>query len=101
MYILLVFATNTRMLGNPLSPTKWHRLRTRYVDIVFRGNIDREAQRIANTLEHLYEPITQSLGTRLAKTTIVLRNQKTDTVSFFALGPRRTELCTFPSQNHG
>ena len=62
MYILLVFATNTRMLGKPLSPTKWHRLRTHYVDIVFRGNIDREAQRIKQILSAFlhWVPVGQS-----------------------------------------
>jgi len=98
--ILLVLTTSVKLLGQPLSPTKWYRLRAHHVDIIFRGNIHREAQRIANTLEHLYEPNTQSLGTRPSRITIVLRNQSAQVNSFVRLSPRKAEFSSFPSPDH-
>jgi len=98
--VMLVLATSTQLLSQPLPPTQWHRLRTPHVDIIFKGNISREAQRVANTLEHLYEPVSRSLGVQPAKIALVLRNQETHLNGFIALGPRRGEFFTFPSQDY-
>ena len=71
-----VAMVSTQLLGQPLSPTKWYRIRTPYIDIVFRGNIEREAQRLANRLEYIYEPVTESLGTRPPRVAAIIRNRK-------------------------
>jgi len=98
--VMLVLVASTQLLGQPLSPTQWHRLRTPHADIIFKGTISREAQRVANTLEHLYEPVTQSLCVKPPKIAIVLRNQKARSNGFAALAPRRMEFSTFPTQNY-
>jgi hypothetical protein len=96
--VILMLVASTPLLGQTLPATKWHRLRTPHIDIIFRGNIDREAQRIANTLVHLYAPISQSLGAQPNKIAIVIKNQTVYPNSFIALGPRRGEFFTFPAQ---
>jgi hypothetical protein len=100
MSVLLVIVTSTQLLSQSLPPTQWHRLRTPHVDIIFKGNISREAQRVANTLEHLYEPVSQSLGVQPDKIALVLRNQAAFPNGFITLGPRRAEFHTFPPQNY-
>ena len=100
MSVLLVIVTSTQLLSQSLPPTQWHRLRTPHVDIIFRGNISREAQRVANTLEHLYEPVSQSLGVQPDKIALVLRNQAACPNGLITLGPRRGEFHTFPPQNY-
>jgi hypothetical protein len=98
--ILLVLVANTQLLGQPLSSTQWYRIRTPHFDVIFKSNISREAQRVANTMEHLYEPVTQSLGVKPAKVAVVLRTQNASSNGFLALAPRMMEWCTFPPQNY-
>lgn len=98
--VVLVLAVNTQLWGQSLDPMQWYRIRARHVDIIFKGNISREAQRMANTLEHLYGPVYQSLGIKPARITLILRNQAARSSGFVSLMPRRIEFCTFPSQDY-
>lgn len=95
-----MLVASTQLLGQSLSPAQWYRIRTPHFDVIFRGNIDREAQRVANTLVHLYAPVSQSLGAQPTKITIVLKNQTITPNSFIALEPRRGEFFTFPAQDY-
>ncbi len=98
--MVLMTTASAQLWGQPLAPTKWHRIRTPYVDVIFRGNIEREAQRLANRLEYVYEPVIQSLGTRPSRVALIIRNQEVCSNGFVALGPHRVELDTFPSQDY-
>jgi hypothetical protein len=98
--VMLWLVMSTQLLSQPLPPTQWHRLRTPHVDIIFKGNISREAQRMANMLDHLYEPISQSLGVQPAKIALVLRSQKTHLNSHIEIAPRRAEFFTFTPQSY-
>jgi hypothetical protein len=98
--VALLLTVNTQLWGQSLAPTQWYRIRACYVDIIFKGNISREAQRMANTLEHLYEPVYQSLGVKPARISLILRNQSTGCLSFFTLMPRKMEFATFPPQDY-
>ncbi len=98
--VLLGLVASTQLLGQTLSPTQWYRIRTSHFDVIFKSSISREAQRVANTMEHLYEPVTQSLGVKPAKIAVVLRTQKASFNGFFALAPRRMEWYTFPPQHY-
>ena len=96
--VALLLTVNTQLWGQSLAPTQWYRIRASHVDVIFKGNISREAQRMANTLEHLYGPVYQSLGVKPARITLLLRNQKACATGFVSLMPRRMEFSTFPSQ---
>ena len=98
--VILVLLASTQLLGKPLSPKRWYRIRASHVDIIFRGNLQREAQRTANTLEHLYKPVTQSLGVQPDKISLVLRNQKITPNAFVTLVPRSMAFFTFPTQDY-
>ena len=98
--VISIVVVTTPLRAQTLVPTQWYRISAPHVDIIFKGNIHREAQRIANTLEHLYEPVAQSLGVKPPKTALVLRNQQAISNGFVALAPRRMEFLTFPSQDY-
>ncbi|MCU0317971.1 MAG: hypothetical protein MUC61_01345 [Amoebophilaceae bacterium] len=98
--VVLVLIVNTQLWGQSLDPTHWYRIRTPNVDIIFKGNISREAQRMANTLEHLYGPVHQSLGIKPTRITLLLRNQRARSTGFLELMPRRIEFSAFPPQDY-
>lgn len=75
----------------------WCQLQTEHFTIFFRKNICHEAQRMANTLETLYEPIYQSFGSPPKNTILILNNQ-----SFYSNGsafPGRMVFCTLPTHD--
>ncbi|MEM9417265.1 MAG: hypothetical protein AAF963_02840, partial [Bacteroidota bacterium] len=59
----------------PLEPTQWYQINTPHVNLIFRGGMGEEAQRVANTLTHLYEPVAQSLGAQPTPIPLVLWGQ--------------------------
>jgi hypothetical protein len=78
----------------------WQRIATPHFDILFPPYLAREANRVANTLEHIYEPVGKSLKTYPKRITIILRNQMAVSNAFVTLLPRRTEFFTFPTQDY-
>jgi hypothetical protein len=78
----------------------WQRISTPHFDILFPPYLDREANRVANTLEHIYEPVGRSLNTYPKRITVILRNQMAVSNAFVTLLPRRTEFFTFPTQDY-
>jgi len=53
---------------------------------------------MANTFEHLYRPVSQSLAVRLNKIPIVLRNHNATNNGLISPGPWRGVFFTFPGQ---
>ncbi len=97
--VLLVLATS-QLSAEPLPPTQWHCINTAHFDIIFKGRMGREAQRMANTLEYLYGPVGNSLGASPGKIPIVLNNQLTRVNGFWSLCPETINFYTFPSQDY-
>ena len=88
----------THLKADPKLDTAWRRIRTPHFDILFRANISREANRVANILEHCYQPVAQSLHVQPKKTRLILRNQKAVANGFTI--PGSMEFFTFPSQSY-
>src|ERR1035441_9749115 len=81
--------------------TEWRRIRTSHFDIIFPSEIEADAQRAANALETLYEPLSKSLGTTLPRhTTILLADQNVTRNSggSVSLFPRMATFETMPAQ---
>ena len=97
---VLILITANSLLGQPLTPTQWSRIRTPYFDVIFRDNITQEAQRVANTLQYLYEPVSQSLGIKPPRISVVLRNEQVISNGDTSLSPRKMILYTFPNQDY-
>ncbi len=96
---LLLFGIH-QLSAHELLATKWYLLSAPHVAIIFRGNIDREAQRIANSFEKLYEPVAKSLGTQPSPITMVIKNQVADSNGRVQLSPRKIEVISFPNQDY-
>ncbi len=94
-------SAQTRVLDNNPASIKWSQINTPSFKIIFPKGLDDQAQRMANTLEHISAPVSKSLGNKKPKKLpIVLQNQNSISNGFVALGPRRSEFQTTPPQNY-
>jgi hypothetical protein len=79
---------------------KWYQINTPNFNILFEGEFLIEAQRIANTMEELYNPGSQSLGITPKKISIILQNRNVISNGFVTQTPRKSEFYTMPSQDY-
>lgn len=105
LYFLLLLtpvAANTQSL--PIldqSPGRlhWYRLTTPHFRVLYPEGFDTTAQRTAQRLESLYEPVSASLNRRPRPISVILQNQTTNSNGFVTLYPRRSEFFAAPPQN--
>lgn len=100
IYTSLALAIATNLWAAPIPDRQWYRMCSPHFDILFPADFSREAKRVANTLEHLYEPVAQSLCIQPRRISVILRTHKAKANGFVALAPRRVELFTFPTQDY-
>lgn len=84
---------------NPPS-VKWLQLRTSHFKILYPDGFEAQAQRMANTLEHIYEPESRSLGARPRRFSVVLQNQSALSNGFVSMAPKRSEFYAMPTQRY-
>jgi hypothetical protein len=84
---------------NPHS-VRWRQINSPHFKVLFPEGYDRQAQRMANTLEHIYLPEARTLSVRPKKIPILLQNQSSVSNGFVTLAPRRSEFFGMPSQNY-
>lgn len=85
--------------NNPPS-VKWYRVNTPHFKVLYPKGFEEQAQRVANTLEHIREPEAKSLGVRPKKISIILQNQSAESNGFVSLIPKRSEFYTMPPQDY-
>src|SRR5215467_580653 len=81
--------------------TQWRTIRTAHFDVVFPREVAADAQRLANALETMYQPLSQPLGATLPRhTTVLLANQGVTRYSggFVSLMPRMATMRAMPMQ---
>ena len=66
--------SQTTLDNNPTF-LKWYQVNTPHFRVLFPKGFDEQAQRMANTLEHIHGPEAATLGTTPKKISIVLQNQ--------------------------
>ncbi len=79
---------------------KWYQINTDHFRILYPYGFVREAQRVANTMEHIREPEAASLEAIPKKISIVLHSQSAISNGFVTLAPRRSEFYAMPPQNY-
>lgn len=79
---------------------RWQQINTPNFKIVFPKGFETQAQRIANTMEHIRTPEAKSLGVEPRKISIILQNQSAVSNGFVSITPRRSEFFGMPSQNY-
>jgi hypothetical protein len=105
LLVMLSFTGITLVQGQTTLPNlppsvKWKQINTSHFKIILPEGFENQGQRMANTLEHLYNPISKSLGASPRKIPIILQNQHAVSNGFVTLGPRRSEFYTMAPQNY-
>jgi len=94
------FAQSQSVLENNPTSLKWFQVNTPNFRVLFPEGFDGQAQRVANTLEHIHSAEAKSLGTKPRKISVILQNQSSRSNGFVSILPRRSEFYTMPPQNY-
>jgi len=87
------------ILENNSPSLHWKQVDAPHFRVIYPEGFDKEAQRLANTLETIREP--ESMGSKAPrKISVVLRNRDATSNAFVALAPRRSEFFTMPPQDY-
>jgi hypothetical protein len=86
--------------GQNPSTLKWSQINTPHFRLIFPSQISLTANRTANVLESVYQPVSRSLGREPRPISIILQNQTTESNGFVSLLPRRSEFITTPPQDY-
>ena len=82
---------------NPLS-VKWRQINNKGFKIIYPTELEKEAQRMANTIGFIFPYDGASLGVRKTTLPIVLQNRGVIANGFVQLGPKKSEFYTTPPQ---
>jgi hypothetical protein len=82
---------------NPLS-VKWRTIYTHGFKLIYPTELEKEAQRMANTLVSIYPTVGLSLGRQKTTLPIVLQNRGTVANGFVQLAPKKSQFYTTPPQ---
>ncbi len=96
----LLFGQETSTFGTNPTSLKWYQVNTDHFKVLYPAGFDKQAQRMANTLEHIYEPEARTLGVKPRKISLLLQNQSSISNGFVTLAPRRSEFYAMPTQNY-
>ncbi len=93
-----VFSSVLEPLQNPPG-IDWKVIETPHFQIVFPSEIEKDAQRVANTLEHIRKHNYKTLPASSSRLTVLLFNKYADSNGMAAFAPRRTEWYNVPPQH--
>jgi hypothetical protein len=82
---------------NPLS-VKWRQIEASGFRIIYPDEMEKEAQRMANTLPLIYPHVGSSLNTRKTSIPVLLQNRGVVANGFVQLAPKKSEFYTTPPQ---
>lgn len=102
-YFQLVFVysfAQTTVLNNNPPSIKWRQVNTPFIKVIYQEGTETEAQRVANTLEHIRKVESATLGRSPRKLSVILQSQAAIANGFVSLTPRRSEFYMMPSQNY-
>jgi hypothetical protein len=82
---------------NPLS-VKWKKIYTNGFSIIYPTELEKDAQRMANTINKIYPAVGQSLNRQKTTIPIVLQNRGTVANGFVQMAPKKSEFYTTSPQ---
>ncbi|WP_131538085.1 TolB-like translocation protein [Pedobacter nototheniae] len=82
---------------NPLS-VKWHYISSGGFKIIYPEELEKEAQRMANTLPFIYTKIGSGLNRQKTSIPLLLQNRGTLANGFVQLAPKKSEFYATPPQ---
>ncbi|MBL7978572.1 MAG: hypothetical protein JNN12_09530 [Bacteroidetes Order II. Incertae sedis bacterium] len=97
IFVIFLISSFSTILSQNFAPeTKWQKIQTPHFSILHDAQIEKEAQRVANTLEHIYEASHKNMTIQPKPIAIVLSNRSVSPNGFVTLAPRRSEWETTP-----
>ncbi len=106
LIVVIVFFSfsncNAQEIVNENNPPslKWFQVNTPHFRVLFPQGFETQAQRMANTLEHIHGPESKTMGASPRKISVILQNQSAVSNGFVSITPRRSEFYAMPSQNY-
>ena len=102
LLLLAAFISNAQspVLENNPPSIKWYQVNTANFRVIFPKGFDTQAQRVANTLEHLHAAEAKTIGSSPRKISLILQNQSSLSNAFVSVLPRRSEFYTTPPQDY-
>jgi WD40-like Beta Propeller Repeat len=97
--LVLTSLAQTVLENNPPS-LSWYQLNSPHFRILFPEEFDKQARRMADTLERLYQAETRTLSTYPRKITVVVQDHTSESNAFVSILPRRVEFFTMPTQDY-
>jgi hypothetical protein len=82
--------------GHDPASLRWQQIHTPHFQLIFPENYAREAAYLADLLEYVYGPGSESLGHRPRKVPVIIHNQTVVSNGFVSWAPARMELFTNP-----
>jgi hypothetical protein len=100
-FISLSFSGNAQYFisGQDPSKIKWDQINSENFQIIFPHDFRAEAQRLANSLEIVYNYNTYTLKIKPKKISVILHNFSSVSNAFVAWAPKRSEFYTIPPQD--
>ena len=99
-FLVIRFVPAQEVLENNPPSVKWYRVNTPNFRVLYPKGFEEQAQRVANTLEHIRVDESKSMGVRPRKISIILQNQSSVSNGFVSIVPRRSEFYTMPPQDY-
>lgn len=103
LFVLLFFTIGLRaqeVLNNNPPGLSWYKINTPNFRVLYPEGFEFQAQRMANTLEHIRQAEARTLGVSTKRISVILQNQNAISNGFVSLIPRRSEFYTMPPQNY-
>lgn len=85
--------------NNPPS-VRWYQVKTPHFRVLYTDGFHDQAERVANSLEHIRDEAAESLGTRPRRMSFILQNHSAVSNGFVSILPRRSEFYAMPSQDY-
>lgn len=95
---VLVFISLNLEAQHPFN-LKWKKIKTDHFEIIFPEEISNDGQRLANTLEFLYLPVSSTLHNNPKKISVFLSNQSVISNGYVSTIPRMSLFYTTPMQD--
>ncbi len=95
-----IFAQESTVNETNAPSLKWNQLNTPHFRVLYPVGFEQQAQRMANTLEHVHGPESKTMGASPRKISVILQNQSSISNGFVSITPRRSEFYAMPSQNY-
>ena len=104
LLLFLAFITTSSMgqvvLENNPPSVRWYQVKTPHFRVLYTDGFHDQAERVANSLEHIRTEAAESLGTRPRRMSFILQNHSAVSNGFVSILPRRSEFYAMPSQDY-